>query len=309
MPKIKVILNPAAGRGYALKASPVIRQHFATLGADFDLVHTSAVGDAIRLARQALDDGFDTIVAVGGDGTSHEVINGMMQHTNGQIVGTLGCIPAGSGNDFAVMNGAPADLAAACQQIVEGATRVVDVGMVTIDGQLTRYFDNAVGVGFDGLVTMGCRKHKRLRGIALYLPVVLQTIFLGAPPPRVKIVYDGEVIEKASLMTVVSNGRREGGGFIVAPTARIDDGLFDLVIADAMPKLQMLGLIPSFLKGTHLGDPRITLKHAQHVVISSDDPLYLHVDGEVLCDVAHHVETRMFPGCLRMIAPKDGVNP
>lgn len=304
MSKIKVIVNPLAGRGYASKISPLIRRQFAALDADFDLVHTASQGEAVHLTRRALDDGFDTIVAVGGDGTSHEVVNGMMAHADGQIIGTLGCIPAGSGNDFAVMNGAPIDVAKACRLIVEGATRVIDVGQVTIDDQDTRYFDNTVGIGFDGLVTIECRKHKHVRGMALYLPVVLKTVFLDMCPPRVDITYDGQTIHQTTLMTVISNGPREGGSFLVAPDASYDDGLFDLLCVETMPKLQMLGIIPRFMKGTHLDDKRVTLKKCRHVLVTSPDPLYLHADGEIICSEAHRVEARMIPGCLRIISPQ-----
>jgi len=307
MPKIKVILNPLAGKGHAARISPIIAREFTALGADFDLVHTTARGDAINLARQALDDGFDIIVGVGGDGTSHEVVNGMMAHANGGgPIGTLGCIPAGSGNDFAVMAGAQADVAAACKQIVGNATRLVDVGEVTLDGRVKRYFDNAVGVGFDGLVTLACMHYKYVRGLALYLPAVLETVFLRMKRTNVRIEFDGQVIEQNNMMTVIANGPREGGGFLVAPEAQVTDGAFDLVIAQAMPRLQVLGLIPAFLKGTHMGDPRIRIVHARHVVMTSDDPLYPHIDGEILLEKVHRVEARMIPGALRMIAPVNG---
>ena len=303
--KIKVIVNPLAGRGYGGRVSPLIRRYLAELGADFELVHTSGVGDAIHLARQAMNDGFDTIVAAGGDGTSNEVINGMMSAATGPIVGTLGCVPTGCGNDFAVMNGAPTDLEQACRLILAGETRLVDLGRVTFDDRITRYFDNTVGIGFDGLVTMEARKFKRLRGMALYLVVVLKTIFLTMRPPRVEIELDGEVIRQKILMTVIANGPREGGSFLVAPGARHDDGLLDLTIADTMPRLQMLAMVPKFMKGTHIHDRRVATKRTRHVVVSSEDPLYVHVDGEVLCEDAHRVGVTLIPSCLRIIAPAE----
>ena len=303
VPKIKVIVNPNAGRGYGGRVSPLIERQFAALGADFDLVHTTGPGEATHLARQALEEGFDTIVAAGGDGTSHEVMNGMMSQGQGGVVGTLGFIPTGSGNDFAVMNGAPTDVAKACQLIVEGGTRIVDVGEVIIDGEIRRYFANAVGIGFDALVTRECLKHKRLRGMALYLPVVLKTIFLDIHPPRSEMTFDGTTIRETILMVVISNGPREGGSFLVAPDAKTDDGMLDLIVAETMPKLHMLGIVPKFMQGTHLSDRRVTARKVRHVVVSSQDPLYLHADGEILCDVAHHVEARVIPACLRTIAP------
>ena len=163
-----------------------------------------------------------------------------------------------------------------------------------------------VQIGFDGLVTVGCRKHTRLRGMALYLPVVLRTIFLEMQPPRVEITYDGKTIRQATLMTVIANGRREGGSFLVAPDAKTDDGLLDLIVAETMPRLQMLAMVPRFMRGTHLADKRVTAHKAMHIVVTSEDPLYLHVDGEIVCDQAHHVETRVFPSSLRIIAPKPG---
>jgi len=307
MPRIKVIVNPLAGKGYAGKISPLIRKQFAALGADFDLVHTTAPGEAIDLASQAVQDGFEIVVAVGGDGTSHEVMNGLMKQARGGIAGTLGCIPAGSGNDFAVMNGAPADVEAACRLIVQGATRLIDVGLLNIDGQIRRYFDNVAGIGFDALVTMECRKAKYLRGLALYLPVVLKTIFLSMHPSRTEIIHDGETQRKTTLMICVANGPREGGGFFVAPHARCDDGHFDLLIAEKMPKLGMLAMVPRFMKGTHLSHRLVEVKHSRHVVIRSEDPLYVHVDGEILCDEAHYIEAQLIPSSLRIIAPRNGI--
>ncbi|TEU14530.1 MAG: diacylglycerol kinase family lipid kinase [Anaerolineales bacterium] len=303
--KIKLIVNPVSGRGYGRKACPLIRQYLSDLGADFDLVQTGAPGEAIHLARQALNDGFDTIVAVGGDGTSHEVVNGMMSGAKGPIVGTLGCIPTGCGNDFAVSNGVPTDLEEACRLIVAGETRLVDIGRVTLDGRITRHFDNTIGIGFDGLASMEARKFKRLRGMALYLPVVLKTIFLTMHPPRVEIEFDGQVIRQRILMAVIANGPREGSSFLVAPGARYDDGLLDLIIAGTMSKLQMLAMVPKFMKGTHIHDRRVATKRARHVIVSSEDPLYIHVDGEVLCEEAHRVEATLIPSCLRIIAPAE----
>ncbi|MHB0858341.1 MAG: diacylglycerol/lipid kinase family protein [Anaerolineae bacterium] len=303
MSKIKVIVNPQAGRGYAAKAAPSIHDFFSAHGADHDMVLTRAPGDAIALSRQAVEDGFDTVVAVGGDGTSHEVVNGLMAHLNGQPAGTLGCIPAGSGNDFALMNGAPVNILDACQQVLDGNTRLIDVGQVIIDGCITRYFDNVVGIGFDGMVTLETRKTSRLRGMALYLPAVLKTIFFSMKPPRVEILADGEEIALTTLMTVVANGPREGGGFLVVPHAKCDDGALDLMVARTMPKLRMLSMIPRFLKGTHTTDPHISFRKVSQVEIRSPDPLYIHVDGEILCEPAHRIQVRIIPLSLRMIAP------
>ena len=303
MPSIKVIVNPLAGRGYAGRIVPLIRSTFQELGADFSIVHTQAAGQAVDLASQAVADGYETVVAVGGDGTSHEVINGMMAHGDGTPPATLGCIPGGSGNDFAVMSGAPVDVRKACQQIVHGNSRLIDIGHMTLDGHLTRYFDNAVGIGFDGWVTIEARKFRHVRGMALYVPVVLKTVFSSMQPMRAAITVDGQTTEKTIVMAVACNGPREGGSFLVAPDAKYDDGQLDLSVTEWMPRLALLGMVPRFMNGSHVKDPRVRVERGREITVTSDDSLVLHVDGEIPCGPVHSVEVRTIPGVLRLIAP------
>lgn len=300
MPKTMIIVNPKSGKGYGGMISPQIEQSLRGLGLEFDLVHTRNAGHAIELARQAKDQGYEVIVAVGGDGTTHEVVNGLMENANGHPVGTLACIPAGSGNDFAVMNGTPTDVHEACRVIADGHTQVLDLGIVTIDGT-PRFFDNTVGIGFDGMVAMETRKIKHLRGIALYLPVVLKTIFVSMQAPRVQVTVDGQSQELKALMVTVCNGPREGGGFHMAPEARFDDGALDLVIARNVPRLEMLAMVPRFMRGTHLSHHAVSHTQAHKVEIRSEDPLYLHIDGETPVDHAHEVLIEVVPGAVRML--------
>lgn len=303
MPNSLVIVNPNAGKGYGAKISPEIAACLQRLGHPFDLVHTHGPGDAIELARLGARSGYETIVAVGGDGTTHEVINGIMADAGERPSVTLGCIPAGSGNDFAVMNGAPTDLREACEVIANGHTQVVDVGTISIDdGRVRRYFDNAVGIGFDGMVTMETHKMKHLRGMALYLPAVLKTIFLTLTTPHIELTIDGQQSELEALMLVVCNGPREGGAFHLAPAALFDDGELDIVIAKRVPRLEMLAVVPRFMRGTHLQHRAVSTRKGRHVDVRSDEPLYLHVDGEILVDHAHHVEIQVVPSALRMLA-------
>jgi len=303
MSRIKVIVNPRAGRGHAGRMSPHIVQALTELGADFDLVHTRLPGEAVDLSSQAVEEGYDVVVAVGGDGTSHEVVNGLMAQANGHPAGTLGCIPGGSGNDFAVMSGAPVDLRKACEQIVRGATRLVDVGEVTLDRRLTRFFDNAVGIGFDGWVTYEARRIRLVRGMALYVPVVLKTILSSIQPMRAVITTDGASREQTIMMAVICNGPREGGSFLVAPDAQFDDGLLDLSLTEWMPRMAMFGMVPRFMRGTHVQDPRVHLDRARSIAVSSEDPLVLHVDGEILSGPVHEVQVQVLPSSLRIIAP------
>jgi diacylglycerol kinase (ATP) len=324
-----VIVNPIAGKGYGAKAVALIRESLSEQGLQFDLVTTTRAGEAIELARQATEDGYEIIVAAGGDGTYQEVISGMLAGSDDEIVGNLGIIPVGSGCDFSWTVGVPPDLAEACARLAEGRTRIVDVGKVTVDAidvgtaagtqpqpqSATRYFDNAVGIGFDGVVTAECRKFKRLHGLPMYLVAVLKTVFLSFKAPRSVIEYEADGsqalpdptqppmrrLEKTVLMATVCNGQREGGGFHVAPDAVNDDGRFDLCLADNIPRLQILGMIPHFMKGTHVGKPPVTMLRSRHVTISSPDPLIAHADGEMICTNAHRIECEVAARRVRVI--------
>ena len=300
MESLKVILNPVAGRGYAAKVEPEIRRLLAAEGLAFDLVRTARPWHAAELAEQAAGEGYEVVVAVGGDGTTHEVVNGLMAAAGDGVAGTLGILPVGSGSDFANTVGVPPDLKGACRRLARGRDRIVDVGRVTVDDGPSRYFDNTVGVGFDGAVTERARHVRWLRGIALYLPVVLQTIFIYYKAPRVTIQFDDRRMELPALMVCVANGPREGGSFLVAPDARPDDGLFDLCIAGEVGRLAMLGLVPRFLQGTHVDHETVTMTRARRVTLSSPDDLVAHADGEVLCTDGHRLELEILPQRLRV---------
>ncbi len=300
MQPIKIILNPVAGRGYGGRVEPELRQLLAAEGLDFDLVYTSRRWHAVELAAQAVADGFPLVVAAGGDGTMHEVTNGLMLAAGDGEAGTMGVVPIGSGSDFANTVGVPNDLRLACQRLAHGEVRIVDVGRITMPGRETRYFDNTLGVGFDGMVTLEALKVKWLRGMALYLPVVLKTIFLSLQIPQVTIEYDDQVLEMPVLMIVVANGPREGGGFYVAPDARPDDGLFDLCVAREISRPAMLGLVPHFMKGTHVDREPVTMLRARRVILSSPDDMVAHVDGEMLCTDGHRIECEIMPKRMRV---------
>lgn len=297
---MKVILNPAAGKGYAAKAEPKIRQYLKEEGLEFDLVKTERPWHAKELAEQAVREGFELVVAAGGDGTFHEVVNGLMAASGGEEAGILGMIPMGSGSDFANTVGVPLDLKKACQRLTQGKSWLVDVGRIILDWQTIRYFDNTVNIGFGGVVTIEARKIKRLRGIALYLPAVLKTVFLYYKAPLVDIEYDDKKLSLPAVMICVCNGQREGGGFYVTPDAKPDDGLFDLCITREISRLSMLAHIPRFMKGTHVNSKAVTMARAKHVLISSQDDLVAHADGEILCTESHRIEFEILPKRLRV---------
>jgi YegS/Rv2252/BmrU family lipid kinase len=300
MGPVKVILNPTAGRGYGARAEPELRRWLNAEGVDFDLVRTEGPWHAAELAKCAADDGFQTIVGAGGDGTANEVINGLMTASQNGATQRMGVVPAGSGSDFASGIGLPLDLREACRRIACEQVKTIDLGRVTIPGEEPRYFGNVVGVGFDGAVVIETLKMKRLRGLPLYLLAVLKTIFLNFEPPLMTISYNGQQMELPATLVSVANGPREGGGFVIAPNARPDDGLLDLCIAREVSRLTMLRLLPHFLRGTHTDLDPITMDQTEAVTISSPDGLVAHIDGEVLCTDAPQIRCEILPDVLEV---------
>lgn len=304
-----VVLNPSSGRGQGGKARDQITSALRTAGVTFELTETKATGDAITLARQARLAGYETVIAAGGDGTVSEVVNGLAQATAADgLVGKLAILPAGSGNDFADMTGIARDLGAAARAIAVGHTRRYDLGhaRITHAGQIIeRYFANSVGAGFEAQVTIESNKIKRLRGVAIYIVAAVRAL-LRYQTPHVQLTWTDQAgiqQERNSpvLLVSVGNSPRSGGGFYLTPTAKLDDGLLDLGVADALPRGRVLLLLPKALQGKHVSDPAFSLSQAQTVQIVSRDELPVHLDGEVISHNADRIELTLQPARLQVI--------
>jgi len=298
MPRYRVIVNPTAGRGASEQAIPRIEHMLNTYGLDFDLVRTEHPWHAADLAQQASNAGYDVVVAVGGDGTANEVLNGLMQakQTGGDTC-AMGILCVGRGNDFAYGMGVPIDLEMGCRALAQAHRRSIDVGRV-IGGLYPqgRYFGNGVGIGFDAVVGFEAVKMTRLHGFPSYLVAVLKTVFLYYKAPLAKIEYDGQTITQPSLMVSIMNGQRMGGGFYMAPEGKPDDGLFDLCIAREVSRARIFGLVPHFLRGTQASQEPIRTVRATRVVVTAvEGVLPAHTDGETLCTEGHRLEIELLP--------------
>jgi diacylglycerol kinase (ATP) len=305
MKRYKVIVNPASGRGAGDRAAPFIEQTLQGYGLDFDLVRTERPWHAAELARQAATSGYDSVVAVGGDGTANEVLNGLMQAKQAGVENhvTMGALSVGRGNDFAFGAGVPHDLAAGCRALAQGQWRAIDVGRV-VGGLYPqgRYFGNGVGIGFDAVVGFEALKMTRLHGFASYLVAVLKTVFLYYRAPLVRIEYDDQTITQPSLMVSIMNGRRLGGGFMMAPQAKLDDGLFDLCIAHQVSRARIFAMIPHFIKGTQDTQKPIKTGQARRVVVTAvEGVLPAHADGETLCVEGQQLTLEALPRQLGFI--------
>ena len=309
MRKYRVIANPTAGSGAGERAIPQIERLLAKYSLDADIVRTQRPWHAAELAREAAVAGWDVIVAAGGDGTANEVLNGLMEARQaGQHSPALGVLCIGRGNDFAHGVGVPYDLEHACQVLVEDHRRVIDVGRVA-GGRYPqgRYFGNCVGVGFDAIGTIEVAKLPRLGGFLSYFIAVLKTIFLYYKAPLTTVEYDDQTLTQPSLMVSIMNGQRLGGGFVMAPDAEPDDGLFDLCIAHEVSRARMFSLIPHFLRGTQATQEPITTGQAAHISITSvEGSLPAHTDGEILCIDGQHLEIELLARQIEVICQPPG---
>jgi YegS/Rv2252/BmrU family lipid kinase len=315
MPKYKIIVNPTAGRGAGEQSIPHVERMLNEYGLDFDLVRTERPWHAAELAQEAVAAGYDVVVAVGGDGTANEVLNGLMRakrvgESASQREGcAIGILCVGRGNDFAYGMGIPADLEAGCRALAQGHRRTVDVGKVT--GGLYpqgRYFGNGVGIGFDAVVGFEAVKMTHLTGYPSYIVAVLKTVFLYYQAPLAKIEYDGQTITQPSLMVSIMNGQRMGGGFFMAPQGQPNDGLFDLCIARQVSRTRIFGLIPHFMRGTQATQEPVTMGQAQKVVVTAvEGALPAHADGETLCTEGQRLELELLPSQIEIIclSPED----
>ncbi len=303
----RIIVNPTSGRGSGGRSVPLMEELLRGHGLEFDMVHTEEPWHAAELAREAAEDGYACVVAAGGDGTANEVLNGLMQaKAAGAGSAAMGVICVGRGNDFAYSMGIPTDLVAGCQTLADGWRRTIDVARV-VGGLYPegRFFGNGVGIGFDAVVGFEALKMKRLHGFVSYLAAALKTITLFPLGPVVRIEYDDNSVTQRALMVSIMNGTRLGGGFMMAPEGKSDDGLFDLCIAGQVSRLGILALIPRFMAGTQASHRAIaTARTARVRVTSVEGPLPAHADGETLCTEGEWLEIELLPSQIELISAR-----
>ena len=307
--RVKVILNPYSNRGGAGQGVDALRAALIAADLTADITLTSKAGDAIEIARQARLDGYDVIVAAGGDGTVNEVVNGIALATPAdENVGPLAVLPMGSGNDFSDMMDMSRDLAAGIKRIQDGRARQIDLCLATIHEEgrdFSRYFDNNMGAGFEAQVTVESRKITRLRGFAIYLWAVIRAL-RQYDQPKFQVAWtdeEGKVheVDQRSLLVTLGNSRRTGGGFYMTPDAKMDDGLLDMGIARALSTPKILALLPQVMAGTHRNHPAMRFVHCTSVCIATQSPVPVHTDGEIVSVAARALSVTMQPGRLTVL--------
>jgi YegS/Rv2252/BmrU family lipid kinase len=294
--KTLLIVNPAAKHGETAKLLPAVERLTGGVS-DREIVTSAGPRHAYDLARQA--SGFDTIVAVGGDGTVHEAVNGIMDHPEGARP-KFAVVPTGSGNDYARTLGMSTDLSTALRQIVGGRTVTADLGKCN-----GVWFAESVSVGLDARVTAKAVQLKvttGLSGLALYLRALIFVLSSQYYPHRVVIQYDDETPFETDLLTMAgTNGPTYGGGFKITPDSVLDDGLLDICRIDMMPKPEAFARLPFVIIGKHTGMRRVHMAQAKRVTIVAETPFEGQVDGEVMLDSSYDIQ--VVPEALTVIVP------
>ncbi|HLZ61274.1 MAG TPA: diacylglycerol kinase family protein [Ktedonosporobacter sp.] len=289
-----VILNPTANRGNMSQPRSLIRHYSEQEGAEY--VETSRAGEAGDRAQQAAKDG-RAVIIVGGDGSVHEVVNGMLKA--GRRV-PLGIVAAGSGNDFAWNTlKLPHDPAAAIERAFHGDLIDVDAGIVN-----GRYFANSFSVGLDADIAVAATHMKKLplmSGLRLYYTTTIRQLLFGYHRcPWLTFSLDvgthKNEVEKRYVLMAVTNGPTYGAGFRINPTADHTDGLFDVCTIDYTPLLRSLKLLPVVKKGEHNGLPEVTFYRAKLIHIESKQPVNIQMDGETSSATCFDAE--ILPGAL-----------
>lgn len=306
-----VIVNPQSGRGAGAQAAPIVQRSFQASGVDFQFFQTHGPGHATELARRAALDARDVIITVGGDGTAHEAIQGLVQAAEMRgawashaPVGVLGVVPIGTGNDYAWRLGIPLnDPKAACRLLLQDHRRVVDLGQVTDETGHVEFFHNHLGSGFEAATLIESLKIRRLRGFLLYLVAVLRVIPRFSRGWELTVHSNGSSRTRPLVLASVANGGRTGGGFKIAPNAVLDDGQLDLVLGHVPNAAVMFWLLPHVMRGTHISKVKyVTASRTPSLLIEAADGVPVHLDGEVFRTDARRLEITVLPKRLCVVA-------
>jgi diacylglycerol kinase (ATP) len=279
-----VIANLRAGRGKVADGLPKIEGILHDAGLGYRIIRTTHPGHATQAARDALAGGERYLVAVGGDGTIHEVVNGMLQDDQPIAAdAVLGIVAAGSGCDFVRSFGLPGDAVRAARHLVGDRVRRVDVGKVAFTaGTATtcRYFPNIAEAGLGGAVTARASKLPGFLGPAKYFCGFWLTL-PGFQPATVRVDADGQMFQWRAHNVVVANCRFYGGGMQISPKSEPDDGALDVLVMVG-PKSDAFTMLPKVYRGTHLPHRNIVELRATRVRVETDPPFPIEADGETL---------------------------
>lgn len=296
-PNPALFLNPTAGRGRAGRRLSRILELMEAMGIR-PLVHQSGgVGDLEIRVRDAARDGATQLIVAGGDGSIHEAVNGIMAAGGGAA---LGVVPVGTGNDFAKAAGIPLDWESAttllARRIADGAKpRRVDLGRMN-----QRWFANGAGIGLDAKVTHIARSYSWPIGEFVYLAAIFHAMADGVATPALMVESDELQWDGPLTLANISNGPWIGGMFHIAPMAKNEDGVLELLIAAPVTRRRILQLLPKLMRGSHMEEPEIVHASVRRVSVSASAAVPSHLDGEVQ-PLQTEFEIEVLPEALQLL--------
>lgn len=302
MKKYLIIINPKAGKGKGLKASPAIRNFVESRNIEHSIIFSDYHGHIPQIVKNNANE-YSHIIAVGGDGTVNEVINGLDLSQNKK----LAVIPIGSGNDFARNLKLSKNLNDTLEHTFGQNPRIksFDVGQITFsehsgNEKKNHRFVNSLGVGFDALVADLNQNSKVFSGIVSYVIAVLRAL-QKYHIMDVKIQLDGRVIEGKKLLISVGNGYTTGGGFYLTPKAKIDDKQLDICIIDKISKLKLLRSLPKALINKLENVPEALMLLFNELKMTLEEPYIAHADGEIISKDIKELEISLIPNQVQVI--------
>jgi diacylglycerol kinase (ATP) len=302
--RFKFIINPEAGRGKSKRMDSILQSILKSKNVSFSIEKTRKVSHATDIARESATQ-FDVVVAVGGDGTSNEVANGVIGSR-----ASMGVIPTGSGNDFAKMLGMTDGVERSVDAIIAGRTERIDSGTVRLkdsqSGERTRKFVNSIGIGFDAVVAYESQRIKRLRGVPLYFVSVLRSL-RKLTPHSFELSYNGTATKEDYYLVCIGNGNGEGGGFYVTPNANPQDGMFEVCTVKQVSLLRALRILPTILKGRHGQFSEVSFFDTNQISVGSQRPFVVHCDGEILGIDNERADVELSPKSLDVVVGSSGL--
>jgi YegS/Rv2252/BmrU family lipid kinase len=285
-----LIVNPSAGGGRAARVLPVVQRALSEHAVDFQTELTTDLDHARALARVAAEGG-RVAVSLGGDGLAG-ALAGAIAGLDGALLGVL---PGGRGNDLARVLGIPSDPAAACAVIAGGREQDLDLGEV--DG---RTFIGIASAGFDSEANRVANEAPAWLGNLVYAYGALRAL-VAWRPARFELDFDGEHRAFTGYSFAAANSKAYGGGMFIAPDARLDDGMLDVVISEHCSKLRFLRTLPKVFKGTHVENSEVHVLRSAELRVSSDRPFTIYADGDPIGELPATI--RAVPRALRVLVP------
>ncbi|MFC2131941.1 diacylglycerol/lipid kinase family protein, partial [Bacteroidota bacterium] len=280
-----VIVNPNAGKGLGKKDWSEISAILKQNNINFDFIFTEKNGHATEISKEMVSLGFKKIIVVGGDGTFNEAVNGILKQEQKDVLDiTLGMIPVGTGNDWCKTFQIPRDYAQAVGIIKKCKTFIQDVGKAEFthdNKQKSRYFVNIAGIGFDAYVALKANKDKERNrtGTVLYMKNLIVSL-ITYQSVSYSIIFDNGTIDNKIFSLSVGKGKFNGGGMKQLPFAEPDDGFLDFTVIEDVSKPEVIRNLKKLYNGTHITHPKISTYKTKKLEITTNEPVYLEVDGE-----------------------------